>query len=88
MPAGSYLTPTFCAPHRPLPPLQALQQYEDDQATLRSLRMGLRQVTLRLLNNKRWKAFWMPGENDPSLPPSQTLVPRSPLLSPHPWTKP
>ena len=44
-------------------PLQALQQYEDDQATLRSMRMGLRHVTLRLLNNKRWKAFCMPGED-------------------------
>jgi hypothetical protein len=37
------------------------QRYEADQAALRALRMGLRDVTLRLLGDRRWRDFAMPG---------------------------
>jgi hypothetical protein len=44
-----------------LPILQARQRYEDDAAALRALRMCLREVTLRLLADRRWKSFREPG---------------------------
>uniref|UniRef100_A0A7S3R8I7 Bromo domain-containing protein n=1 Tax=Dunaliella tertiolecta TaxID=3047 RepID=A0A7S3R8I7_DUNTE len=43
------------------------QRYEADQAALRGLRMGLRDVTLRLLGDRRWRDFAAPvdPEEDP-----------------------
>jgi len=45
--------------HAPL--VQVRQHYEADQAVLRGLRMGLRDVTMRLLGDRRWRDFAMPG---------------------------
>lgn len=38
--------------------------YEEDQRTLRALRMILRSILTSLLNNKRYKLFWEPMEPD------------------------
>jgi len=45
----------------------ARQTYEHDQAALRALRVALREVTTKLLRNRRWELFWMPPdpEDDP-----------------------
>jgi SpoVK/Ycf46/Vps4 family AAA+-type ATPase len=45
----------------------ARQIYEHDQAALRALRVTLREVTTKLLRNRRWELFWMPPdpEDDP-----------------------
>lgn len=40
---------------------QLRQRHEADQAALRELRMGMRDVTLRLLRDRRWKLFAGPG---------------------------
>lgn len=40
---------------------QARERYEEDAAVLRALRMGLRDVTLRLLGDRRWRLFREPG---------------------------
>ncbi|KAL4429387.1 hypothetical protein ABPG77_005161 [Micractinium sp. CCAP 211/92] len=40
------------------------QRYEEDQATLRTLRMILRDLTLDLLRQKRWELFWEPEEEE------------------------
>lgn len=39
-------------------------RYEEDQATLRTLRMILRDLTLDLLRQKRWELFWEPEEDE------------------------
>ena len=46
----------------PLPVVQARVRYEEDRAVLRSLRQVLRDVTLKLLNARRYEIFWLPGE--------------------------
>lgn len=49
------------------PPLVPPKRYETDQATLRGLRMVLRDVTTRALSSRRWQAFAEPvtAEEDP-----------------------
>eukprot|EP00798_Chlamydomonas_sp_ICE-L_P030290 gene30290-35278_t len=44
--------------------LQARRLYEDYQAALRALRMLLREITLKVLNSRRWEMFWAPAEAD------------------------
>lgn len=45
----------------------ARRRYEDDQAALRTLRMILRSVVSKQLQNRKWEAFWEPvhPEDDP-----------------------
>lgn len=38
-------------------------RYEADEAALRALRMLLRDLTHRLLGNKKWEWFWEPEED-------------------------
>ncbi|RMZ56943.1 hypothetical protein APUTEX25_005005, partial [Auxenochlorella protothecoides] len=47
--------------------VEAVARYETDQATLRGLRMVLRDVTTRALSSRRWQAFAEPvtAEEDP-----------------------
>lgn len=46
---------------------EARQQWEDDEAALRSLRMALRDIATKLLCTRQWKDFWDPvdPEDDP-----------------------
>lgn len=44
--------------------LAARCAYEEDQATLRALRVALRAVTLALLGDRRWKMFAAPVSPD------------------------
>lgn len=41
--------------------MQARQRYEEDQGVLRALRMALRDITCKLLSDKRWRWFHEPG---------------------------
>ncbi|PRW59558.1 ATPase family AAA domain-containing-like isoform X1 [Chlorella sorokiniana] len=41
----------------------ARQRYEEDAAALRALRMVLRDLTYKLLGNKKWEWFWEPEED-------------------------
>lgn len=45
----------------------ARKAYEEDQAALRALRMALREITMKLLRNRKWEVFWEPPslEYDP-----------------------
>ena len=45
-----------------LPLIQARQRYEEDQHVVRQLRMAMRDGTTRLLSDRRWRWFWLPGE--------------------------
>lgn len=38
-------------------------RYEEDAAALRALRMVLRDLTYKLLGNKKWEWFWEPEED-------------------------
>lgn len=46
---------------------EARRLWEEDEATLRSLRMALREIATKLLCAKQWKEFWEPvrPEDDP-----------------------
>lgn len=46
---------------------EAARKWEEDDAALRSLRMGLRDIATRLLCSRQWKDFWEPidPEDDP-----------------------
>lgn len=44
--------------------LLCLLRYEEDQAALRSLRMALREILLRLLSSRKWEAFAEPVSPD------------------------
>ena len=49
--------------------LQQRRQHEADVAVLRELRMALRDVTVRLLRDRRWREFAEPGAPSARLPP-------------------
>ena len=46
---------------------EARRLWEEDEAALRALRMGLREIATKLLCTRQWKAFWLPvdPEDDP-----------------------
>jgi SpoVK/Ycf46/Vps4 family AAA+-type ATPase len=57
--------------------LTARKKYEEDQATLRTLRMSLRYVLDRLLQTRRWEAYYEPV--DPSEDPAYWEVVKQPM---------
>lgn len=57
--------------------LSARKAYEEDQATLRILRMSLRWVLDRLLQTRRWESFYEPV--DPSEDPQYWKIVKQPM---------
>ena len=66
---------------------EARRLWEEDEATLRALRMGLREIATKLLCTRQWKAFWLPvdPEDDPDY---YSQVGASHISSPCPFPHP
>jgi hypothetical protein len=62
---------------------EARRLWEEDEATLRSLRMALREIATKLLCTRQWKEFWEPvdPEEDPQYYAQVCAVTIAPITS-------